>query len=213
LGTGTLSSGKATYTTSTLTAGSHSITASYGGNTTYNASTSSTLTQTVNKANSTTTLASSANPSIYGSSVKFTATVTASTCTGTVTFKDGTTTLGTGTLSSGKATFTTSTLTAGSHSIIGSYAGDSNCNSSASSGLTQTVNKANTTTTLSSSSNPSAYGSPVMFTATSVLDDRHRNRDLQRRQHNNRHWQRKRWNRNFQYFDSYGWLSFNYRGL
>ena len=166
LGTGTLSSGKATYTTSTLAAGSHSITASYGGNTTYNGSTSSALTQTVNKANSTTTLSSSANPSTYGSSVKFTATVSPSSCTGTVTFKDGSTTLGTGSLSSGKATYSTSTLTAGSHSITGSYAGDSNCNSSTSSALTQTVNKANTTTTLSSSSNPSAFGSTVTFTAT-----------------------------------------------
>ena len=166
LGTGTLSSGKATYSTSALAAGSHSITASYGGNSTYNASTSSTLTQTVNKANSTVTLASSSNPSTYGSSVKFTATVAPSSCTGTVTFKDGSTTLGTGSLSSGKATFSTSTLTAGSHSITGSYGGDSNCNSSTSSTLTQTVNKANTTTTVSSSSNPSAFGSSVTFTAT-----------------------------------------------
>jgi hypothetical protein len=166
LGTGTLSSGKATYSTSKLTAGSHSITASYGGDTNYNSSTSSALTQTVNKANSTVTLSSSANPSTYGSSVKFTTTVTPSSCTGTVTFKDSSTTLGTGTLSSGKATFSTSTLTAGSHSITGSYGGDSNCNSSTSSALTQTVNKANTTTTLSSSSNPSAYASSVTFTAT-----------------------------------------------
>ncbi len=166
LGTGTLSSGKATYTTSALAAGSHSITASYGGSTTYNSSTSSTLTQTVNKANSTATLTSSSNPSTYGSSVKFTATVAPSKCTGTVTFKDGSTTLGNGSLSSGKATFSTSTLTAGSHSITGSYGGDSNCNSSTSSALTQTVNKANTTTTVSSSSNPSAVGSSVTFTAT-----------------------------------------------
>ena len=166
LGTGTLSSGKATYSTSTLAAGSHSITAVYGGNTTYNGSTSTPLTQTVNKANSSTTLSSSANPSTYGSSVKLTATVTPSSCTGTVTFKDGSTTLGTGSISSGKATFTTSTLTGGSHSITGSYAGDSNCKSSTSSTLTQTVNKANTTTTLSSSANPSAYGSAVIFTAT-----------------------------------------------
>lgn len=166
LGTGTLSSGKATYTTSSLAAGSHSVTASYGGNTTYNGSTSSVLTQTVNKANSTTTLSSSANPSTYGSSVKFTATVSPSSCTGTVTFKDSSTTLGTGSLSSGKATYTTSTLAAGSHSITGSYAGDSNCNASTSSTLTQTVNKANTTTSISSSSNPSAYGSSVIFTAT-----------------------------------------------
>jgi hypothetical protein len=166
LGTGTLSGGKTTFSTSTLAAGSHSITAAYGGNTTYNSSTSSTLTQTVNKANTTVTLASSANPSTYGASVTFTATVSPSAATGTVTFKDGSATLGTGTLSSGKATFSTSTLTAGSHSITAAYGGATNYNSSTSSALTQTVNKANTTLTLASSKNPSTYGSSVTFTAT-----------------------------------------------
>jgi len=166
LGTGTLSGGKATFSTSTLTAGSHSITAAYGGATSYNTSTSSTLTQTVNKANTTLTLASSKNPSTYGSSVTFTATVSPSAATGTVTFKDGSTILGTGTVSSGKATFGTSTLIAGSHSITAVYGGDTNYNTSTSSALTQTVNKTNTTTTVASSSNPSASGVTVAFTAT-----------------------------------------------
>src|SRR5580700_7101549 len=166
LGTGTLSGGTATYTTSKLAVGSHSITAVYGGNSTYNGSTSSILTQTVNKANSTVTLASSKNPSTYGTSVKFTATVTPPAATGTVTFYDGSTMLGTGAISSGKATFSTSTLAAGSHSITGYYGGDGNDNGSSSSVLTQTVNKANSSVSLVSSSNPSAYGSPVTFTAT-----------------------------------------------
>ncbi len=80
--------------------------------------------------------------------MKFTATVTPSAATGTVTFKDGSTTLGTGTLSSGKTTFSTSALAVGSHSITAAYGGDSNYNSSTSSALIQTVNKANTTVTL-----------------------------------------------------------------
>jgi len=51
LGSGTLNgSGQAMFTTSTLAAGSHSITASYGGDATFSGSTSSTLTQTVKKA-------------------------------------------------------------------------------------------------------------------------------------------------------------------
>jgi hypothetical protein len=152
--------------TSTLALGSHSITASYGGNTNYNSSTSSTLTQTVNKANTTTSLASSANPSVYGQSVTFTATVSPSAATGTVTFKDGSNTIGTGSLSSGVATYTTSTLAIGSHSITAAYGGDSNDNTSTSSPLNQTVNKANTSTSLASSLNPSIYGNPVTFTAT-----------------------------------------------
>lgn len=47
LGTGTLSSGKATFQTSALTAGAHSITVSYAGSTDFAASTSAALTETV----------------------------------------------------------------------------------------------------------------------------------------------------------------------
>ena len=76
----------------------------------------------------------------------FTATVTpdhagSGTPTGTVTFKDGSTTLGTGTLSStGVATFSTSTLSVGSHAITAVYGGDSNFTTSTSPTLTQVVN-------------------------------------------------------------------------
>src|SRR5208283_5398768 len=166
LGTGTISSGTATYSTSALAVGSQSITASYGGDTNDNSSTSTALTQTVNKTNTTVTLASSANPSVYGSPVTFTATVTPGTATGTVTFTDGSTTLGMGTISGGTATYSTSALASGPHSITASYGGDTNDNSSTSTSLTQTVNKTNTTVTLASSANPSALGASVTFTAT-----------------------------------------------
>jgi len=61
-----------------------------------------------------TMLTSSLNPSSFGRSVTFTATVSsaAGTPTGTVTFYDGAITLGTGALNaSGQATFTTAALT------------------------------------------------------------------------------------------------------
>jgi hypothetical protein len=49
LGTGTLNgAGQAQFTTSSLTAGSHSMTGSYGGDPNFNASASAPLTQTVN---------------------------------------------------------------------------------------------------------------------------------------------------------------------
>jgi len=48
LGTGTLISGKATFKTSALSVGTHSITAVYSGSTSYNGSTSPVLTQKVN---------------------------------------------------------------------------------------------------------------------------------------------------------------------
>ena len=60
--------------------------------------------------------------------------------TGTVTFKDGTTTLGTGTLDgTGKATYTTSSLAVGSHSITAAYGGDALNAASTSSALSVTV--------------------------------------------------------------------------
>jgi uncharacterized repeat protein (TIGR01451 family) len=166
IGSGTLSAGTATFTTSTLTAGAHSITAVYSGDSNFSGSSSPTLTQTVSPAATTTTLSSSANPSTVGQSVTFTATVSGSGATGTVTFKDGGVSIGSGTLSAGTATFTTSTLTAGAHSITAVYSGDSNFTTSTSSPFAQTVNQAVTTTTLSSSPNPSTFGQAVTFTAT-----------------------------------------------
>jgi hypothetical protein len=54
LGTGTLSSGSAKYVTAALTAGAHSIKASYGGDTNFNTASSTVLTQTVNTTGGTT---------------------------------------------------------------------------------------------------------------------------------------------------------------
>ncbi|MDI9848098.1 Ig-like domain-containing protein, partial [Rhodoblastus sp. 17X3] len=98
---------------------------------------------------------SSADPSVIGQSVTFTAHVAAvapavGTPTGTVTFLDGGTTIGTGSLAGGVATFTTSTLSGGNHTITASYGGDSNFSSATGSLASnpQVVNKGATTTTL-----------------------------------------------------------------
>ena len=169
LGTGTLdSSGMATLTTASLAVGAHSITASYGGDTNFNPSTSSPLSQTVNKGATTVTAISSANPSTFGQPVTFTATVSspAGIPTGTVTFLDGATSLGTGALDSlGMATLTTASLAVGAHSITAPYGGDANFNPSSSSPLAQTVNKGATTVTSISSANPSVFGQGVIFSA------------------------------------------------
>jgi hypothetical protein len=171
LGTGTLSAGRATFSTSALTQGSHSITAVYGGNTSFSGTTSAVLVQTVNQAAARTTVASSLNPSRLGQTVTFTATVTAvapatGTPTGTVTFRDGSNTLATGTLSAGRATFSTSALTVGSHSITAVYSGDSIFSGSTSAALAQTVNTAASSTAVVSSQNPTVFGQTVTFTAT-----------------------------------------------
>lgn len=114
------------------------------------------------------TLTSSLNPSYYGESVTFTATVTSSggIPTGTVTFYDGTTELGTGTLSSGSATYTTGALTVGSHTIKAVYGGSSSFESSSAS-LTQVVlSLLASSTVLTCAPNPAAYGATVICTAT-----------------------------------------------
>jgi hypothetical protein len=91
LGAAGLSAGQATFTTASLAVASHSITATYGGDIFFKISdsTASPLTHVVNPASTTTTVASSVNPSVFGQSVTFTATVNAAapgagTPTGTV---------------------------------------------------------------------------------------------------------------------------------
>lgn len=115
-----------------------------------------------------TSLTSSPNPSLYGQTVTFTATVTSTggTPTGSVTFYDGASPLGTTTLSSGQASLAVSTLAVGTHSITAAYAGDGTLTASTSSILNQTVNKDPTSTSLSSSANPAKFGQTVTFTAT-----------------------------------------------
>jgi len=169
LGTVSLSSGKSVLTLTTIPVGTDSLTATYVGNSHDEPSTSSAITVTVKQASTTTTLASSANPATFGEDITFTATVkpsTSGTPTGTVTFKNGSTVLGTATLSSGKATFAVSNLPVGTHLITASYGGSTDYIASTSTDVSQRVNPAPTTTTLTSSLNPSTYEKPVTFTAT-----------------------------------------------
>jgi hypothetical protein len=174
LGTGTLnSSGLAAFTTSALPVGSHTVKASYGGNGNY-LSSSDSLTQTVNpvKTDTSTTIISNGNPSLFGQSVTFTATVKtagAITPTGTVTFKEGSATLGTGTLNgSAIATYKISSLSvSGSpHAITAVYGGDAKYNGSSSGALQQTVNKDGTTSLLVNPCSSVKAGSNVTFNAT-----------------------------------------------
>lgn len=161
----TLSNGTASTTHTYATATNFTTSLTYNGDTNYTAATI-TPSFTVNQATSGTTLGSSANPSPFGQSVTFTATVTGINPTGTVQFFDSATLLGSATTVSGIATFTTSALSPGPHSITAVYGGDSNNAGSTSSILTQIISLSTTTTTLASSQNPSDVGKPVTFTAT-----------------------------------------------
>src|SRR5438552_929945 len=118
-----------------------------------------------------TTLNSTPNPSVFGQAVTLTATVAPVLTdplvpTGSVTFKDGATTLGTVALVNGSASLVTSTLTAGSHSLTASYGGSLEFAVSTSAVRTQTVNPGQTTTTLTSTPNPSLAGQTVTLSTT-----------------------------------------------
>jgi hypothetical protein len=168
IGTGTLNAGGvATLSISTLSVATHSITASYGGDTSFNVSTSPVVSQVVNNGTSATALVATPNPSSFAQSVTFMATVTGpgGTPTGTVSFKDGAVTIGAGTLNAGVATFATSSLSVGTHTITASYGGDTSFNGSASAAVPQVVNKAASATALSAVPNPSTFGQSVVFTA------------------------------------------------
>jgi hypothetical protein len=181
LGSGTLdATGKATFSTTALAVGSHSITASYGGATTptafsNSASSAVSVTITISPVISTTTaLAASATTVSSGTSLTFTATVTPASGTtaptGTVTFTDGSTALGTGTLASGQATLTTSSLAVGTHTITAAYGGSATFSSSTSTGVAITITAATAdfTLSLSPTSASVAHGSTVgsMLTIT-----------------------------------------------
>ena len=165
LGRRTLAGGTATLSSTALRVGSHRITAVVTGTGVYLGATSPALSQTVNKAATTTTLASSLNPSIAIQIVKFTATVTPATATGRVTFKDGATPLGVSVLSRGVASFSTARLAAGSHSITAVLTGTGAYNGSSAAALTQTVTPVSTGITLASSLSPATAGAAVRFTA------------------------------------------------
>jgi hypothetical protein len=119
----------------------------------------------------TTTITSSSNPSAFGQSVTFSATVApkaSGTPTGMVTFRSGSKILGTSPLDGGTAKFSTAALVVGRHCITATYSGDTNFAGSKSHAVHQLVNRATTTTMLVSSVNPLTVGLSVTFTATIV---------------------------------------------
>ena len=162
LGSGPIVSGSVIITTSVLPVGTDTITASYPGDSGYNAASGST-TVAIAKATPTITVTTS-GPSTFGSIVTITSSQPGAD-TGTVTFTSGGVTLGSGPVTAGIVSITTTVLPVGTDTITASYGGDSN-NNPATGSTTQAVTKFNPTSTLTSSLNPSTTGSPVTFTDT-----------------------------------------------
>ena len=174
IGQSFLAAGTATFSTSTLAVGNHTLGAQYNGDTNYSPISSNTVTQVVGGGKpTTTTLTTSANPILTTQSLTLTATVAPSgtpgptSPTGSVQFKDGATVIGTSPLIGGTATLTISNLPAGAHPLTAVYLGDSNFNTSTSSTVNETVNAPGTTaTTLTTSTNPISTTQSLTLTAT-----------------------------------------------
>jgi Big-like domain-containing protein len=142
IGTGKTANRVATFSTSALQVGGHSIKAVYPGDASFQPSFGG-VKQVVDLYSTKTTLTSNPNPSTQGQAVTFTVTVTSTgpnQPTGKVAFKDGTVGIGSATLNGGVATLVKSTLAVGTHPITAEYLGDSSSAKSTSAVSNQVVN-------------------------------------------------------------------------
>jgi YVTN family beta-propeller protein len=165
----TLARGKASIKLASLPVGTHSVAAVYSGDGNRASSTSSALTQVVNPAATSAAVTTTGTPSAFGHG-KLTATVKATapgtgTPTGTVTFSVDGVPGQPAVLTAGKATMPMAALSAGTHQVTVTYSGDASYQGSTSAALTQVVNQAAATVTLTSSQNPVTQGGAGSVTA------------------------------------------------
>jgi hypothetical protein len=170
------SAGIATYQESgEFTDGGHNIAAIYSGDSTYATGESQPVTINVQPSPTALTVAPSTIAPTSGAAITVTGTVTstnpgATAPTGTLTVNldglpQGTSTLSTtGTATTGSVSVTVPT--AGSHTIQGTYSGDSNYNNSTSPSVTITVAKTASVTGISATPSVLTTGVPESFTAT-----------------------------------------------
>jgi hypothetical protein len=165
-----------------LSGGSHALVLNYAGDISYNAAPAVNLAVTVTPASTTASISASPNPVPTNQQVTLSVTVgsqsnSAQGPTGSVTFKDGSTTIGTANITpagakgmvgaSGTASLSMTFATSGTHSLTAVYGGDANYATSTSSPVTLGVGQTTMTTVTSSSTSISSGGS-VTLTATVV---------------------------------------------
>jgi large repetitive protein len=168
-------SGVVTFSTTTLTLGTHNLSAAYSGVAPNASGTSNVVIETIQQATTATSLSSGSPTATVGSPVTFTATVADTdggpAPTGSVTFNttpaSGPTPpvpvmLGT----NGTAALPISSLAPGTYSITAVYSGDPDDAPSTSAPITETIQQAATTTTLTPSANPISAGATLTLTAT-----------------------------------------------
>ena len=170
LGTGpvTLSgSGTATFNTSKLAPGTHTITATYGGDAD-DATSTATLSLTINQAATTTVVKASPNPITVQGTITFTAAVTTTPAGGTPTgsvsfFANGTIQLGSATLSAaGTASVTSTTLGAGTYQITAVYSGDTDNAGSTSAPVSEVVGLIPTASNITTASTTGANSQTIL---------------------------------------------------
>jgi parallel beta-helix repeat protein len=170
LGTATLVNGVATYTTSNLAVGTHTISAAYNPGASAFDGSDATLSQVINGIATSASLGVVPTAAVYGTQVVMTAAVTASGTPitgGSITFMDGASTLGTVALTpaAGTATFATTSLAVGTHIITAVYSGDATHSGSNSTPVTVTITAAATTLGLTATPNPALAFQQITLTA------------------------------------------------
>jgi large repetitive protein len=161
LGTGPVSGGVATFASSTLTAGSYSITAAYSGDSNYNPNTSSASLLTINPANQATLTVTGMPVTAQAYGATFTVGTSGGSGTGAITFAAG------GACSvdanSGLVTMTSGT---GTCSVTATKAADTNYNSATSVAVTVSATLASQTALSVNASSPATYNTQQTLTTT-----------------------------------------------
>ena len=173
IGTGTVSGGVATFTSTTLSSSiAHSFFAVYTADANYLTSTSAAVATASTGTVTTTTLTVSPNPPVGGSTTTLTGTIgyvaNGLTPTGTMSFYEDGVLLSAVTVTSLAPTFTSSTLTSTvGHSFSAVYSGDTNFKTSTSAAVVTAASggTVTTTTTMTVSPNPPVSGSTTTLSA------------------------------------------------
>ena len=174
LGSASLSLGEAVLLNVRLPAGSHAITAEYGGDANHAGVTSLELTLRVDPAATTTALTASPSPAVSGEPVALRATVAVvapgtGTPAGQITFTEGATVLGTAALdAAGTATLTTAALAVGTHDLVASFPAGAGLSASQSTAARVVVGRAATAVAVTAAPSPAQSTDRVLLSATAT---------------------------------------------
>ncbi len=173
LGTGSLNpNGVASFSTSSLTLGTHSVTAAYGGDSS-DLPSSASLQQNVELAQPTLTLSGPTGAVDVATNASIVAGLNTPGVppTGTLTLTDGANAYSAVAVTgNGAFTFSTSKLSIGTHVVTAKYSGDASNNAAVSTPITVVVRQADSLTLLSANPDPLTQGGALTLTATVSSD-------------------------------------------